>query len=557
MEQTTKQKYLSAAALLLVATAAVKVIGAVYKIPLTGYIGATGRGYFSTAYTLFMPVHAITLGAFPIALSGLVSKYRATGDRARVAALQRSARGLFFWVGVAGTALMVVLAGPYTRLVAGAPKAVYTVLILAPTAFFSAMAAAHRAFAEGHLNMVPTSVCQVLEALFKMVFGLLFAKLSMGRLYQGYLDTGLVLGNRAGSETEALSLMYPVTAACAMLGVTLGALAAWVYAALYDRHRYPRRLLAGQLPGGVTRELVQFSLPLVGATVIQSLSGFADTASVQMCLGLCGAQRLQQIFAVPLSLTKVAEKDVTTYVYGLYAAVQDFAHLVPSMTMALGVAAVPALSGAYQDQSARFGSLYAGILKYTVILGAAGSGGLALFSYELLSMFYGGASPDLVLGCHRLLFWFAFTALPAALASTCVFALQALGYAKRLLLPFALAAVLRVGLNFLLIPKGRFHLYGSAIATGVSFLFLSVYCLVLMRRITKAKFSLTEVFLKPILAVVLTCLTVRGVAAVYFTTMQNTWNFVLSAVLFSAVLTILLLFFGTLSTKDLYFARER
>lgn len=73
MELTTKQKYLSAAGLLLVATAAVKVIGAVYKIPLTGLIGGTGRGYFSTAYTLFMPVHAITLGAFPIALSGLVS----------------------------------------------------------------------------------------------------------------------------------------------------------------------------------------------------------------------------------------------------------------------------------------------------------------------------------------------------------------------------------------------------------------------------------------------------------------------------------------------------
>lgn len=354
MERTTKQKYLSAAGLLLVATAAVKVIGAVYKIPLTGLIGGTGRGYFSTAYTLFMPVHAITLGAFPVALSGLVSKYRATGDSARVTALQRSACGLFFWVGLAGTALMVLLAGPYTRLVAGAPNAVYTVLILAPTALFSAMAAAHRAFAEGHLNMVPTSVCQVLEALFKMVFGLLFAKLSMGRLYQIYLDTGMVLGNRAESETAALSMMYPVTAACAMLGVTLGALAAWVYAALYDRFRYPHRLPRQQLPGGATRELVRFALPLVVATVIQSLSGFADTASVQMCLGLCGTAQLQQIFAVPLSLTKVAEKDVVTYVYGLYSTVQDFAHLVPSLTMALGVAAVPALSGAYQDQSARF-----------------------------------------------------------------------------------------------------------------------------------------------------------------------------------------------------------
>jgi Na+-driven multidrug efflux pump len=117
--------------------------------------------------------------------------------------------------------------------------------------------------------------------------------------------------------------------------------------------------------------------------------------------------------------------------------------------------------------------------------------------------------------------------------------------------------VLRVGLNFLLIPNGRFHLYGSAVATAVSFLFLSVYCLVLMRRITKVKFSRTEVFAKPVLAVIFSCLTVKGVAGVFFTQLQNIWNFVLSAVLFSAVLTILLLLFGTLSTKDLHFAGER
>lgn len=81
-----------------------------------------------------------------------------------------------------------------------------------------------------------------------------------------------------------------------------------MYAALYDRFRYPHRLPRRQLPGGATQELVRFALPLVVATVIQSLSGFADTASVQMCLGLCGTAQLQQIFAVPLSLTKVAEK---------------------------------------------------------------------------------------------------------------------------------------------------------------------------------------------------------------------------------------------------------
>ena len=73
MERTTKQKYLSAAGLLLVATAAVKVIGAVYKIPLTGLIGGTGSGNEAIFLRLIrclcrcMPLHWVP---FPLRYPG-------------------------------------------------------------------------------------------------------------------------------------------------------------------------------------------------------------------------------------------------------------------------------------------------------------------------------------------------------------------------------------------------------------------------------------------------------------------------------------------------------
>ena len=88
MKQTIKQKYISSAFILLTATIVVKVISAVYKIPLTGYIGAVGRGYFSVAYNLCMPIHALTMGAFPLALTRLVSRYEAKGDRLKIKALR-------------------------------------------------------------------------------------------------------------------------------------------------------------------------------------------------------------------------------------------------------------------------------------------------------------------------------------------------------------------------------------------------------------------------------------------------------------------------------------
>ena len=94
-----KKKYINSAALLLTASVLVKAISAVYKIPLTAYIGATGRGYFNMAYNLYMPVHAIIMGAFPVALTHLISKYRECGDKMQVARLKKASGIMFFAVG--------------------------------------------------------------------------------------------------------------------------------------------------------------------------------------------------------------------------------------------------------------------------------------------------------------------------------------------------------------------------------------------------------------------------------------------------------------------------
>lgn len=553
MEKSIKEKYLSSAALLLISTVLVKIIGAVYKIPLTGYIGATGRGYFSMAYSLFMPIHAITMGAFPVALSSLVSKYLAKGNTVKVQQLRKAADRLFFWVGICGMSLMFVLAKPYAAWIASAPKAVFTILVMAPGALFCSMAASRRSFAEGHLNMIPTAVCQLLEALFKMVFGLLFARLSMSYLYQIYLNTGCVLGIPAANEGEALSMIYPFTSAAAMLGVTLGSFAAWVYACAYNRSHYTGRLPKKQREKGAAKELISFSMPLVAATVIQSVSAFLDTASIQYCLSLCGTEALSKAYAVPISLTNVAESDIVTYVYGLYSAALDFKNLIPSVTMALGVTAVPALSAAYESKNGKFEELYGGILKYTVVLSAAGGSAMALYSYDILKLFYNSSNPDIVLGCNRLLFWFGVTVMPASLASTCVFAVQALGYSKRLVFPFILAALVRVGLNFYLVSDVRFHLYGSVISTFVSYLLISVWCLCIIRSITKVRISFVQVFFKPVLACVVTCLSTKAVTESFFGNLEWALCFILSVFAFLVVLTILLLFFGTLSTKDLKF----
>ena len=57
-----QQSFEYGAIILIVATALVKIIGAVFKIPLSNLIGDLGFGYFSSAYDLFLPILSLWQG---------------------------------------------------------------------------------------------------------------------------------------------------------------------------------------------------------------------------------------------------------------------------------------------------------------------------------------------------------------------------------------------------------------------------------------------------------------------------------------------------------------
>lgn len=496
MKKSLKQRYLTSAFILLAATVIVKIISAVYKIPLTSYIGAEGRGYFSIAYNLCLPVHSITMGAFPLALTKLVSSYEAKGDILKVKALRKASKKLFFIIGVIGMAVMLIAAKPYCNIISSSPKSIYTILALAPSVFFSCLCACHRAFAEGYLDMKPTAVSQLLEALFKMIFGLLFARYSMSRLYEYYLIHNTVIGIKVSGEQEALSAIYPLTSAAAMLGVTLGSIAAYIFAMIYTNSRYSNFPAENIDSGSAYNELLTFSASLVGATVIQSISNFADTSSIQYFLSLCSEDTLKALYSY-------SGDDIYTYVFGIYAAVLDFKNLVPSVVMALGVTAVPAVSSAFENSSERFSSLLTSIFKYSSILSIAGGLLLACFSREILGIFYYSSNPDIVENGSRMLFYMGVTVLPCALATTTVYSTQALGFAKSTIPAFAVSCVLRVAVNYLLIPNSDINIMGAAFSNFIGFSVIVIMNIITVRRKTKAKISYINVFVKPVLCAIL------------------------------------------------------
>lgn len=486
---SVKSKYLSSAFLLLSTSVIVKIIGAVYKIPLTAFIGAVGRGYFATAYNLCMPIHAITMGAFPIAISRLISKYNALGNVKMVNALKRSSSRLMLLVGLIGMCIMLALAVPYSHYVASAPKSVYTIFVLAPSILFSSMAASYRGYYEGFMNMVPTSISQTLEAGIKLVFGLVFARLSMVYLYNHFSSLGY-------SNEEILSLVYPFTSAFAMLGVTFGSVVSLVFVWMYYLINRPVKLtIERELMQDSKSELLSFSFPIMISCAVQSVFQFLDTATIQYSLGNIQSEYLFNAYQSSLSSQSVSTTDIHTYVYGLYSTALDFKNLVPGVTMALGVCAVPAVSSAIEmGDKYRASGLINSVYKYTMVLSLFCGIALSVFSREVLTIFYGRGSMDIVEGCSDLVSAFALTVPIYSLAGTAVFIVQAMGMPQKSIASYIVSGIIRVALNIYLVGRYDLVLMGAVISGAVGYSVLLIWNIFLVR----LPFDFKNVVIKPI-----------------------------------------------------------
>ena len=79
MPKEKQQTFLGATATLGAAVILVKLIGAIYKIPLGNIIGRDGMTHFNAAYKIYAVLLSLSTAGLPVALSKLVAESRALG----------------------------------------------------------------------------------------------------------------------------------------------------------------------------------------------------------------------------------------------------------------------------------------------------------------------------------------------------------------------------------------------------------------------------------------------------------------------------------------------
>ncbi len=204
--QTTKRKenkFAKGAMVLLISALICKVIGALYRIPLSNILGAEGIGL----YQLIFPVYSLFLifasGGIPVALSKLVASCRAKGEEKRSKRFLFQSMILLFFVSIIFAVVFVFLSKQIATFQGNADARLGYIAVGIAIVFASVLTA-FRGYFQGYQNMTPTAVSQIIEQLLKLVLGLTFAFLLMQK-GTAYGVFGAILGV---AVSEIVAFLY-------------------------------------------------------------------------------------------------------------------------------------------------------------------------------------------------------------------------------------------------------------------------------------------------------------------------------------------------------------
>ena len=496
MQQKSEQKqqsFLYATLVLGVSTILVKIMGAIFRIPLSNLIGATGMGYFSTAYDVYLPIYSLAMAGLPVAVSRIVAQYVAEKRYNDARKALKVVKRVFLITGLVGFALMFAFAFIVTAL-ANNPNALPAMFVIAPSILFCCVMSSYRGYYEGLRNMFPTAISSLIEAICKLGLGYSFAYIAMITI----------------KDTPEKIASY--AAAAAMLGITIGTALGSLF--LVIRHKTKGDgFEAAQLENSPPPEtgkniliaLVSIAVPVALGSLVNNVASLVDVAMVQRQLGHAVQKspdtfwNLYGKYFVDDSGNTLNNSGIPNFLYGCYKGyAYTIFNFIPTITAVVGVSALPVLTMAWTsgEKPAIKSNIESMLKVITLIAYPAGIGVMAL-APQIVSLLY-KSSDSVIAG--RLLVILGLAACFAGMTTPLTNMLQAIGKPGIPVKNIAVGAVIKIVVNFCLVGVPEINILGAPIGTVCCYLYIAVadiYCLV---KYSGVKPNLVSTLLKPFIA---------------------------------------------------------
>ena len=523
MAERKKQSLLNGAIILVISTLVVKVIGLCFKMPLGSMLGLVGYGYFTSVYAIYTPIYSISMAGLPIAVSRMVAEDVALNHYREARMTLKTARKIFLLVGTAGTLLMVIISIPYAAFISDI-RNLPAMIAVAPSIFFCCYVSAYRGYYEGLRNMIPTAISQVIEALGKLVIGLVFAKLIMSYGESAYNSavaagsaTATVFGKEVSSLNEAFSVTYPWAAAGAILGVTLGSLLSLIYLGI--RHRTKgdgiTRLELVNSPKppanhAIAKNMITIAVPILLSSLVLNATNLIDAVTIQNRLLHAiesGQDTIYNLYKQCIdadvasgTLNLSDSKGFMSYLYGAYNTAVDFKNLVPMITVSLGVSALPALAEAWtMKDKAAVKSAVNTVIRVSIALPAGI--GMGVLAEPILTLIYGrGRMAADIPMIAPMVAVFGFTTAFMSISTPLTNLLQAVGRTDIPVKTMLVSAVVKIICNFALVGIPGINFNGAVIGTVLFYVINVILNVIAVIKVTKVRIDIMSDLIKPLIS---------------------------------------------------------
>ena len=457
-----KQNFLQGTALLAMATAIVKVIGAFYKIPLNAIIGEQGFGYFNTAYEIYAVLLMISTAGLPVAMSRMISQASSLEHYGQVRRIYATARGIFLGLGIVGGVLMTVFCRQLAAF-QNQPDAWAAIGCLGPCALLICIMSTFRGFFQGQSNMLPTSVSQVLEAITKLIVGMAAALLII-------------------KTTNSI----PLAAGGAILGVTASCLLSTFYLFSCFRKSYKA------LPQ-TDEEVTSFGATAKGLLII----------AIPITIGSAGLQILTaletKIYMGQLLSHGFSQGEADT-MRGIYGMTQTIFNMPCSFITPITISIIPAITG--QLTLKKLGEAKAteeSAARITGLISMPCAFGLAVLAEPITALLGGYTGEKLVLAT-RLMTVLGISIMFNAVVLVTTAIMQAHGHVNRPVINMFVGGVLKLVAVYVLTGNRQIGILGTPLGTLLCYLSICTLNILSIRKLLEEPPALLRNLARPFLA---------------------------------------------------------
>ena len=400
-----------------------KIIGALYRIPLTNVIGGKGLGLYQLVYPIYCLLLTVSATGIPSSIAKLTAERIAQEKDDKGVFL--TAMRLFVIIGLVGTLFMAIVA-PYLAKAQGSEEVLLGYYALAPSVLLVSAISVFRGWFQGRNRMFPTALSEVVEQGVKVGFGVAFAY-----LFRDNIPKAVVFLLLAVSISELVTLLVM-----------------WW---LYKRSKKGAKTQNG---GGrvAMKSVLRLSIPVTFSAMLLPLSGLLDSV------------------LVPRLLSAYTADAVT--LFGLFSGgAVTVINLPVSVCYGLAAASVPRVAMAVEKRgkgaSPRKRIFFS--LGITALVGGLSAAGLYLFAEPAAKIIFRSLAGAELETLIQLIKTFAVSALTLSCVQTLSACLTAQGKPQYAALSMLIAVTVKTGLYVFWLRDPSVSVFGLVYATNIAY----------------------------------------------------------------------------------------